>query len=177
VGALGDRYVINLKLVDARSGAEVRRVAEPLSGSPSELIEGVRVAAYKLVAPERMRGTIAINTDFPGGQVMLDGRVVGRTPLPQIDAVPVGQHTVRLRFSGAQELERKVEVRFEKTSSVIVHLRELAPLPGQTRVEIDSEKPFYNRWWFWTAVGVVAAGVGVGIGYALRPQPCDAPCR
>ena len=30
--------------------------------------------------------------------------------------------------------------------------------------------PWYNQWWFWTAVGVVAVGVGVGIGVAVTGE-------
>jgi tetratricopeptide (TPR) repeat protein len=30
--------------------------------------------------------------------------------------------------------------------------------------------PFYKRWWFWTAVGVVAAGATVGTVLALQPE-------
>jgi hypothetical protein len=176
VGGLGTSYIINLKVVDARTGQELRRIAEPLSGNPEELIAGVRVAAYKLVAPDRMRGSIVVLTDIPKGEVLLDGQPVGRTPIQPLEGVPIGEHTLRLRFPGARDLDRKVTVRFEKTSSVVVHLRELAPLPG-ARLKLGAARPFYERWWFWTAVGVVAAGVGAGVGYGLRPQPCEAPCR
>jgi hypothetical protein len=176
VGGLGDSYIINLKLVDSRTGTELRRIAEPLSGTPEQLIEGVRVAAYKLVAPERMRGSIAVLTDIPGGQVLLDGSLVGTTPTRTLDGIPIGEHQLVLRFKGAKDVSRPVPVRFEKTSSVVVHLRELAPLPGQ-KLELGGKTPFYQKWWFWAAVGVVAAGVGTGVGLALRPQPCDAPCR
>ncbi|CAN5852856.1 hypothetical protein BH11MYX2_BH11MYX2_01340 [soil metagenome] len=33
----------------------------------------------------------------------------------------------------------------------------------------DEGKPVYKKWWFWTAVGVVAVGGGVGIYAATRP--------
>src|SRR5690606_13440826 len=52
VAALGDSYILNIKAVDVRTGAQLRRIAsDPLRGNPDELIEAVRVAAYRLLAP------------------------------------------------------------------------------------------------------------------------------
>ncbi len=38
--------------------------------------------------------------------------------------------------------------------------------PGQVEEPAGVSIPWYHRWWFWTAVGVVAVGVGVSIGIA-----------
>ena len=34
----------------------------------------------------------------------------------------------------------------------------------------EESKPLYTKWWFWTGVGVVAAGAGVGVYAATRPD-------
>ncbi len=65
VGGLGDSYVVNLKLVDA-VGAQRQRVTATLHGSPDELIHEVRVAAYRLAAPERLVGSVSLLTDATG---------------------------------------------------------------------------------------------------------------
>jgi hypothetical protein len=41
------------------------------------------------------------------------------------------------------------------------------PVKETTRV---SSTPWYHKWWFWTAVGVVAVGAGVGIGIAASGE-------
>jgi len=51
-----------------------------------------------------------------------------------------------------------------------------APIVKTPEADSDTassdDSPIYHRWWFWTAVGVVAAGAGVG-GYVLtHPQKC-----
>src|SRR5512138_614450 len=48
VGAMGDNYVLNIKAVETATAKQVQRIqSDPLRGSPDDLIEGVRVAAYK----------------------------------------------------------------------------------------------------------------------------------
>src|SRR3954470_6534457 len=57
VGSLGDNYILNIKAVDVASAKQVQRISsDPLRGSPDDLIEGVRVAAYKLLAPNQLQG-------------------------------------------------------------------------------------------------------------------------
>lgn len=40
--------------------------------------------------------------------------------------------------------------------------------------KVASTKPFYERWWFWTGVGVVAAGGAAAAGYYLWPESTPA---
>ena len=48
VAELGDAFVLNVKAVASASGEELRRLeSEPLRGQPDELIEAIRVAAYR----------------------------------------------------------------------------------------------------------------------------------
>src|SRR6266404_3377439 len=48
---LGDSFMIDLKLLDARTGQEIRRATHPVSGSQDALIETVRATAVQLLAP------------------------------------------------------------------------------------------------------------------------------
>ncbi|MGH9885299.1 MAG: hypothetical protein ACREBE_07210, partial [bacterium] len=53
VGQLGDNYVLTIKSVDVATARSLQRIqSDPLRGQPDELIEGVRVAAYRLLAPD-----------------------------------------------------------------------------------------------------------------------------
>jgi hypothetical protein len=65
VGAMGSSYVLNIKAVDVATQKLIKRIdSDPLRGSPDDLIEGVRVAAYRLLAPAQLHGSIQIQTDL-----------------------------------------------------------------------------------------------------------------
>ncbi|HJX54213.1 MAG TPA: tetratricopeptide repeat protein [Polyangia bacterium] len=46
---------------------------------------------------------------------------------------------------------------------------------GATSTETTSDRPVYKRWWFWTAVGAVAAGAAVTIAIIARRDPTNIP--
>lgn len=172
VGALGDSYVVNLKLVDVATGKEIRRVEEPLSGSPDELIEAVRVAAYRLYAPDRLKGAMAVLSDVAGAQVFLDGKAVGRTPLAApVGNLEVGKHQLRITAKGYTDFISEVEVRFQKTTQVVVNLVR-AKDPGAGPIvpngtPRDAPVPWYASNWAYVGFGVGAVAVGVIVGLAL----------
>jgi hypothetical protein len=164
VGGLADSYVVNLKLVDV-GGRELRRVTATLRGSPDELIAEIRVALYRLVAPEQMTGKIAVLSEVSGAAVQLDGRPVGKTPLAEpIGAVPVGVHKVEVTREGFSAFSEDVPVRFEKTTQVVV--RQTAT----GRLQKLGGGAIYKKWWFWTALGVASVGLGIGLGFAFGKQ-------
>jgi hypothetical protein len=178
VGGLAGSYVVNLKIVDVAAGKELQQIQEPISGDPDQLIEAVRVAAYGLVAPERLRGAVAVLADQPKADVFLDGKHVGKTPLPTLRALKVGVHVVRVSKGGYTDVIQRVQVRFQKTAQVVVKLQ-TPKHKGQQKREIDANRPYpwYTRWWFWTAVGVAAAGVGLGLGYAVSSKSSGINCN
>jgi hypothetical protein len=119
VGGLADSYVVNLKLVD-KEGRELRRVSAPLRGSPEELIDEVRIAAFRLIAPERLVGAIAILSDVPGADVTLDGNRVGQTPLPgPLAGLSVGVHHLSVSRVGFGGVAGDVPVRCGRTTQVV----------------------------------------------------------
>ena len=168
VGGLADSFVVNLKLVDVASGKEIRRIQEPISGRPDELIEAVRVAAYGLVAPERLRGALAVLADQPGAQVFLDGEMVGKTPLPAVHGLRVGSHVLRVSKDGYADVIETVRVRFQKTAQVVVRLQTPLKTGAATKIKKSvAHTPWYTKWWFWTIVGVAAVGTGIALGYGI----------
>jgi hypothetical protein len=172
VAALGDSYVVNLKLVEVQSGKEIRRVEEPLSGPPDELIEAVRVAAYRLFAPEQLKGAIAVLADVNGAQVFLDGKLIGKTPIAQaVTNLSVGKHSLRISATGYSDFLQDVEVRFQKTTQVVVRLQRAklaGPLgpPGSGPAH-DAPVPWYSSTWGYVGVGAAAVVIGVIVGLAL----------
>jgi hypothetical protein len=171
VAAMGDNYILNIKAVDVAKGTQIRRIAtEPLRGSPDELIDSIRVAAYRLLAPAQLHGAVSILSDMVGGTVTLDGKVVGTTPLPRpLSRLSLGEHTLRVELRGYMPFEDKVVVRFQKTTRVVVRLAPAEPTVevGPPRVVQREARPWYSSKWFYVGVGVAAVVIGVSVGQAL----------
>jgi hypothetical protein len=183
VGGLADSYIVNLKLVDD-GGRELRRVSATLRGSPDELIAEIRVAAVRLVAPDRLVGRIAILSDVPGATVTLDGVEVGKTPLPlPLGGLPTGVHKLAVTREGFTAFDEDVPVRFEKTTQVVVRQSAMsdAARRAERRRRAAGETPLYTRWYFWAGMAVTAVATGIGIGFGVPKQDainCNRnPCR
>jgi hypothetical protein len=177
VGQLGDNYILTIKSVDVATGATRQRIqSDPLRGQPDELIEGVRVAAYRLLAPDQLHGAIQLQTDVVGAEVRLDGAALGTTPLPRngvIGKLAIGVHRLRVAATGEPPYEDDVEVRFQKVSPVVVRLIPSAHVIGTGAIERVERRPFYSRTWFLVTAGVVAVGLGAAIGYGVgHVQTC-----
>ncbi len=176
VGALGASYVLNIKAVDTASGKQVQRIqSDPLRGSPDELIEGVRVAAYKLLAPEQLHGALQVQTDIVGAEVQLDGKTVGKTPLPRLgllDKQVLGKHQLRVQAPSYEPFEDEIDIHFQKVSQVVVRLLPSKVVLGTGKLTRTEHKPFYTRTWFIVGLGVVAIALGATIGYGAGHVEC-----
>ena len=176
VGAMGPNYVLNIKAVDAATSKSIRRIeTEPLRGSPDDLIEGVRVAAYRLLAPDQLFGSIQVQSDLVGASVRLDDKELGKTPLPNLGVIgkqPLGKHRLRVEAQGYSPFEEEVEVRFQKVSQVVVRLLPSTQTIGTGRKQEVNREPFYTKTWFIVGVGVAAVLAGAYIGYAVGKVDC-----
>jgi hypothetical protein len=185
VAALGDSYILNIKAVDVGRAVQIRRIAtDPLRGSPDELIDSIRVAAYRLLAPDQLHGTIHVLSDSIGAQVELDGKVMGKTPLPKpLSRLPLGEHVLRVSSDGYLPFEEKVVVRFQKSTRVTVRLAPRAEtvVTGPARTVRREARPWYTSKWAYAGAGVAAVLLGVAIGRGLADADeirCDeVPCN
>ena len=176
VGAMGPNYVLTIKAVDAKTSTALRRIeSEPLRGSPDDLIEGVRVAAYRLLAPEQLHGSVQVQSDLVGASVQLDGKPIGKTPLANLGVIPkqaLGKHRLRVEASGYSPFEEEVEIRFQKVSQVVVRLLPSTEVIGTGKTQEVRREPFYTKTWFIVGVGVAAVLAGAYIGYAVGKVDC-----
>jgi PEGA domain len=176
VGSMGDNYVLDIKAVDVATAKTLKRIStDPLRGNPDELIDSVRVAAYKLLAPDQLYGSIQIQSDLVGAAVELDGHPIGKTPLPRLGVVgklPLGKHKLHVTTTGYAPFDEDVEVRFQKISQVVVRLLPSTVVIGTGRVERIEKKPFYTRTWFLVGAGVAAIALGAWIGYEAGHVQC-----
>lgn len=71
-----------------------------------------------------------------------------------------------------EEYIRELEAEQEKANAKRLDLVDKQPRrpPEPQPVARDDDGSILTRWWFWTAVGVVAVGGGVGIYVATRPD-------
>ncbi|MDQ3338043.1 MAG: PEGA domain-containing protein [Myxococcota bacterium] len=176
VGAMGPNYVLTIKAVDAKTSTSIRRIeSEPLRGSPDELIEGVRVAAYRLLAPDQLHGSVQVQSDLVGASVQLDGKPIGKTPLANLGVIPkqtLGKHRLRVEASGYSPFEEEVEIRFQKVSQVVVRLLPSTEVIGTGKTQEVKREPFYTKTWFIVGVGVAAILTGAYIGYEIGKVEC-----
>ena len=176
VAALGESYVVNIKVISVASKSELNRVSsDPLRGNPDELIEAVRVAAYRLLAPKELLGSITLLADVEGASVILDGKVVGTTPLAgPLPRLALGKHKLSVTREGFSSFAQEIEVRFQKTTKVVVRLATESGTVSGTRAGLLSggppqkaERPWYQSTWFLVGVGVAAVTAGAIIGHSL----------
>lgn len=181
VAELGDSFVLNIKAVASASGEELRRIeSEPLRGQPDELIEAIRVAAYRLLSPEELTGSVSVLVDREGAIIELDSVVIGKTPLAApISGLAIGSHSLRVSAGDFGEFKSEVVVRFQKTSRVVVNLVDLrvqetaaTSAPGEAAMVVrDSPKKWYQKTWFLVSAGLGAAAVGIVVGTQLSDDP------
>lgn len=186
VGAMGSSYVLNIKAVDVATQKLIKRIdSDPLRGSPDELIEGVRVAAYRLLAPAQLHGSIQVQTDILGAEVRLDDKPIGKTPLPNLGVLSkqqLGKHKLRVQAPGYDPFDDEVDVHFQKVSQVEVRLIPSKEVIGTGKFQRIERSPFYTRTWFIVGVGVAAVLLGSVIGFNAASAdviscPEDPACR
>jgi hypothetical protein len=175
VGSLGDNYVLNIKAVDVATGKSQKIQSPPLKGTPDELIEGVRVAAYSLLAPEQLHGSLQVQSDLVGANVLLDGKPVGHTPLANqgvIGRLALGKHKLHVEAKDYAPFDDDVEVHFQKVSPVVVRLVGTSETIGTGRTVVIDRHPIYTRTWFIVGAGVVLVGLAALIGYKAGEVTC-----
>jgi hypothetical protein len=93
---------------------------------------------------------------------VVDGELKGLLPMPPIDGIAAGRHTVRLSKTGYVDWQ----------SDVFIDPGEATPV-WATLTEI--ERPWYQKWWVWTIVGATAVAGGLTSYLLLQggPPPTD----
>lgn len=174
VGSLGDTYILHIRAVDAAGGKTLNITSDPLRGTPDELIEGVRVAAYRLLAPEQLIGALQLESDLAGATVALDGTRLGTTPLPDrgmVRKLTLGKHALHVEAPGYAPWDEQVDVHFQKVSPVVVRLvGNIVPVAPESTPKRD--EPLYSRPWFLVTVGIAAVALGGYIGYRAGHVSC-----
>lgn len=127
-------------------------------------------------------GSLEIWGDPADAEVLFNGRPVGALPATGPVRVEIGQVNVTVRAKGYADTTRTVDIKagdsLRENVTLVATARapntspmalvapppttteqtpSLVAQPGATEGEA-SDRPVYARWWFWTAIGAVAAG-------------------
>jgi tetratricopeptide (TPR) repeat protein len=138
----------------------------------------------------RQLGSVVLETNVAGADLLVDGRAVARTPVVQPLRIAAGAHQFELRaagFRGARsfavaagqtqkltlaaepfDLHGDTTARPAGPSTVALGLEEPAAHPA-------TSPPIYQRWWFWAGAAALAAGV-VAVSLAASGGQDDFPC-
>lgn len=141
---------------------------------------------------EPVAAVLLVSSDVPGAEVWLNGKSQGSAPV-EVEA-PVGTAEVAVRKEGYREAAQTLKVVAGKEYPLAVRLQPAAvavasptppvesdrPLetsltpvastdvtPGVTDT-VETSPPIYQRWWFWTGVAVVAAGIATASYFGVK---------
>ena len=157
-GKLGDSYVISLRLIDVRRSEIDNRVSESFKGLEEQLMSATRHAARTLIGVESdAPSVLAVTSSETGAEIFLDEKPVGVAPLPPVDKLVPGRHALRVAKDGYFDWSSDLYLDPGATSAVWAKLEE-RPVK------------WYQTWWVWTAVGVVAASATVATILLLQPK-------
>jgi hypothetical protein len=137
----GDAYRVALVHVEVRGGGTIARVEREVPIASRRLVADVTSAAPALLrGGADVAGTLAVETEDPGAEVVVDGAPAGTTPLRK--RLRPGRHEVRVHRPGHAPLAPAfVDV---PPGGEVVHRPRLVPVPvrdgpagaGGTRVEV-----------------------------------------
>ncbi|MEO1171777.1 MAG: PEGA domain-containing protein, partial [Myxococcota bacterium] len=151
VGLMGDRYVVSLRLINPRESKVEARVTESFVGDESQLLPAVRFSGKRLLgALGQQEGSLAVSTDTSNASLFINEAETGELPMEALSGLEPGRYALRVAKNGY----------FDWRSDVFIE-------PGAaTPVWVEmTERPdeWYETWWFWSAVGVVAVGAATVI--------------
>jgi hypothetical protein len=123
IGAAGEAYSLNARSVDVKSGKESGKHTALIAGSRDALIPEIRLAAFKLLAPERIRGSLIVEINVDGVAVEIDGQQIGVTPLKEpVKNLAPGSHVVVVRRPGYSEFQQEFAIKPFETAKLRIKL-------------------------------------------------------
>ena len=124
LASIGDNFSLNLRAIVAATGQEQGRQKVEVSGSRDVLIPAIRLAAFRLLAPEQVHGALMVDTNVDGVMISIDGKKAGTTPLMRpIERLHEGEHVVVVTRDGYTTQTEKLTIRPFETTRLRLQLR------------------------------------------------------
>ena len=149
-------YSVELELHDGRSGASVAKTDEGceicgINDAGALMETAAATLRTKLDALAKGPSTMSITSTPEGAQVLLDGEIIGVTPLER--SVVPGKAVVRVSKEGFIAIEREVQLVEGVADSLSFELE-----------KVPSRLP--SRPWGWVSLGVGVAALGSAVAFA-----------
>ena len=95
---------------------------------------GATVSQPSLVS----RTTLSVSANVTGARVLVDGRVVGTTPMSDVEVSP-GDHRITVEKQGYEPYRKRIRIDRGRSMSLYVDLSEARPRKGRLYVETEPE--------------------------------------
>lgn len=141
-----------------RAAESYERYLIERSGEVSQKVE--HQVRAKLDQFRKSLATVEISTALEGALIKIDGRAKMRTPQKHRLYVRPGAHRLTLStVENPSYFSKELDLRAGQHMRVLVDMQHSSATPKSR----STSRPFYRRWWFWTAVGAVVVASTVGI--------------
>ncbi|MBM4387635.1 MAG: PEGA domain-containing protein [Deltaproteobacteria bacterium] len=173
-------FSVKIALIDAATGQTLNSV-EGEEANRAKVPEFFAKAAEKIFGPEPVpvpvKSQISIKTDPPGAEIYIGTDFYGLSPA--IIRLLPGNYILKVNKIGYKETMEELKVKEGADVQKDLKLDATPPppqgepapsKPKESDEKVEEETRFYEAWWFWTAVGVVAAGAGVGTYFLLKGE-------
>jgi hypothetical protein len=157
VSKVGESYVLQLELVDTARAVVQGRESRTVPGSPTELIATARDLTHRLLTgkPLDTTGRIKFAIEPSGAKVLVDGRLVGKSPLATPVPMEQGNHRIQISADGYVTYETTLEA---VPGQVLFHEVNLV----STSAVVATSHHETQRVIGYVALGIAAAAVAAG---------------
>ncbi|MEM9491534.1 MAG: DUF2380 domain-containing protein [Myxococcota bacterium] len=176
VGGLGQVTIVYLKAIAVADASELRSTTADFSSG--QLRAEARAAAFRLLAPDRYRGTLAVAVDIANAAIYVDGKQVARSPTRAI-TIGVGTRALRVTHPEFRDFVRFVDIRFAERTEIAVELSQFALVSSSLERDgaggADDPRviyrgveptPWYRRWYSVAGFGaavLLTSAVTIGL--------------
>jgi len=175
--AITDEGTLRAQLYSGAAAPTVLEL-EPSADAPLGTLAGKIVAGVFGAPPKAppADGLLVIETSPKGATVFVNGKPYG--PAPTEKRFPPGTYTVTAKLADHEDDLKEVTLASGQTLSVALAPRALKPVTAvgaaAATTTAVAATPIYEKWWFWTAIGVGTAAILAPTIYYLT-RPGDAP--
>jgi hypothetical protein len=155
VSKVGETYSVTLQYLNVETAEVEESVSEKCANCKQEdLLDPAERVALKL-AGAALFGSLMVNSNEEGARVYIDNKFVGITPLPKIENVLTGKHSVRVAKEGFTSFVKET----------VVNANETATVEGTIMMVKKQEPGGETNWVLWGSVigAVVLAGAGAAV--------------
>jgi hypothetical protein len=148
-----------LSVIDVAVAGERSRVEA--EGPTQERTRLLRRSAFQLLAPERYLGGLRVVV-ADGAEVLVDGNLVGATPLLSAVLLAPARHEVEVRVAGLAPYRRFIDVEFEQDVTLTLEVTKTAIIERQLQTGASQEIKGGDAGPGWLLiVGGTTAGAGM----------------